>query len=99
MPCVTPRDATTPICRCRFKNWRAETVIDGIASEFARKHIGENACLISLHECLITTEEHVEELKAFIESAFQLLVGFAPPVTVARFSDDAAEFGETLIAA
>jgi hypothetical protein len=42
-----------------------------------------------------------EELKAMIESAFQALLGFAPPVTVARFSEDVteAEFGETLIAA
>lgn len=79
----------------------AETVIDGVASEFARKHVGETACLISLHDCLITTEEHVDELKAMIESAFHALLGFAPPVTVARFSNDVTEgeFGETLIAA
>jgi hypothetical protein len=50
---------------------------------------------------LITTEEHVDELKVMIESAFQALLGFAPPVTVSRFSHDAVqgEFGETLIAA
>jgi hypothetical protein len=48
---------------------------------------------------LITTEEHVGEWKAMIESVFQALFGFAPPVTVARFSEDDAECGETLIAA
>jgi hypothetical protein len=79
----------------------AETVIDDVASDFARKHAGETPCLISLHDCLITTEEHVEELKAMIESAFQALLGFAPPVTVTRFSQDVAktECGEMLMAA
>lgn len=69
--------------------------------KFARKHVGETVCLISLHDCLMTTEEHVEELKAMIETAFRRLLGFVPPVTVQQICDDAAgvEFGETFIAA
>jgi hypothetical protein len=79
----------------------AETVIDGVASEFARKHIGETVCLISLHDCLVSTEEHVGELKAMIENAFLTLLEFAPPVRIEQFSADAVqpEFAETLIAA
>jgi hypothetical protein len=66
----------------------ASTVIDGVSAAFAARHEGERVCLISLHDCLITTEQHVVELASMIREAFGKLLGFEPAVKTARISHD-----------
>lgn len=63
----------------------AELVIDTVASEFARQHRGKDVCLISVHDCLISTEEHVDELKEMLRREFRTRLKLDAPLAVKEF--------------
>lgn len=61
----------------------SRVIIDTVAVDFAEAH--PDACLISIHDCLVTTKEYVEEVKSTIVRGFAESLGFDVPVTVRRF--------------
>lgn len=77
----------------RFQREEAELVIGEVAKQFSDAHNGENVCLISLHDCLITTEEHTQEIQKMLMAAYERKLGFAPQVKITQMSDcSAADF-------
>jgi hypothetical protein len=60
----------------------ADIVINSVALAFAQRHAGEDLCLLSMHDCFITTEEHVDELKSLLASEYEKTIGFVPKISV-----------------
>ena len=67
----------------------ADLVINRVATDLSRVHAGEEFCLISIHDCLVTTEENIEEVKSMLCAAFQEKLGFLLPVKVRRITREA----------
>jgi hypothetical protein len=63
-------------------------VIDKVATEFAVNHSDHDSCLISVHDCLLTTEEYIQEVRESIKKHFHNAVGFEVPVKVHRISQN-----------
>jgi hypothetical protein len=70
------------IAYCTFQ-FEAKTMIDKIAREYDKIHKGK-VPVFTLHDCLITTVSHVEELKDFMEKKFINLFGVAPNLTIEK---------------
>ena len=58
-------------------------MIDKIAREYDKIHKGK-VPIFTLHDCLITTVSHVEELKDFMEKKFIDLFEVAPNLTIEK---------------
>ena len=70
------------IAYCTFQ-FEAKTMIDKIAREYDKIHKGK-VPIFTLHDCLITTVSHVEELKDFMEKKFIDLFEVAPNLTIEK---------------
>ena len=70
------------IAYCTFQ-FEAKTMIDKIAREYDKIH-NDKVPVFTLHDCLITTVSHVEELKDFMEKKFINLFGVAPNLTIEK---------------
>jgi hypothetical protein len=70
------------IAYCTFQ-FEAKTMIDKIAREFDKIH-NDKVPVFTLHDCLITTVSHVEELKYFMEKKFIELFEVAPNLTIEK---------------
>jgi hypothetical protein len=66
----------------RLQKIESDIVINDVASEFIRSHQGEDFCLITIHDCLITTAEYVEECVKRLRIAFRNRLGFEPTVKI-----------------
>ncbi len=64
----------------------ADIVLNKVAAEFEVKHRHEDTCLISIHDALVTTAEHMAELKSLMERHFMDALGFKMPVKVERLT-------------
>ena len=66
-----------------MQNMEASVVIDKVAVQFAENHRDEeDICLISIHDCLITTAQYVDEIKYLMVKGFNELLGFDLSVKV-----------------
>lgn len=63
----------------------AKIMIDNIAFEFDKKNKGK-VPIYTLHDCLLTTSSHAEELKEFMNNKFLELFGIAPNLTLEYFN-------------
>lgn len=70
------------IAYCTFQ-FEAKTMIDKIAREYDKIH-NDKVPVFTLHDCLITTVSHVEELKDFMEKKFIDLFEVAPNLTIEK---------------
>lgn len=61
--------------------FEAKVMIDNIAREFDKLHKGK-VPIFTIHDCLLTTVNHAEELKLFMEDKFVDLFGVAPNLTI-----------------
>jgi hypothetical protein len=66
----------------------SEVVIDGAGIEFATRF--PSACLISLHDGLITTESHLEPLYEIMKRHTSIALNFNVPVKTSKFSTAAS---------
>lgn len=60
--------------------FEAKVMIDNIAREYDKLHKGK-VPVFTLHDCILTTSSHVQELKEFMEGQFIKLLGEAPNLT------------------
>jgi len=65
---------------CRLQSTESKIIIDDTATQFAESF--PDSCLLSKHDCLITTEEYLEDLQNMIKTNFKNRVGFNPAVSV-----------------
>jgi hypothetical protein len=61
--------------------FEAKVMIDNIARDFDRLHRG-NVPIFTLHDCILTTCSHAEELKIFMQNKFIELFGISPNLTL-----------------
>jgi len=73
----------------RLQKIEADVVIEEVAVELAKLHSGEEFCLITVHDCLVTTKKYVEECAERLRIAFKNRLGFAPTVKVKAITDPA----------
>jgi hypothetical protein len=59
-----------------FQRLEADIVINSVAKRLAEAHSGQSYCLISIHDCLITTESHVQEVCVVLCDEFRKRLGF-----------------------
>lgn len=60
-----------------------------IADELAERYKDKEICLISIHDCLVTTQEMIEEVKDLMELRFREKLGFRLPVNVKQITRSA----------
>lgn len=77
-----PKERHKKIAYCTFQ-FEAKIMIDKIAREYDKIH-NDKVPVFTLHDCLITTVSHVEELKDFMENKFIDLFGVAPNLTIEK---------------
>jgi hypothetical protein len=65
----------------------AKLVIDVIACELAKKYSDKDFCLISIHDCLITTETYVHEVKKLMELRFKERLSFSVLTKTEKISE------------
>lgn len=73
----------------RLQTIEADFVINEVAAELASLHADEDFCLITVHDCLITTEEFIDECATQLRLAFKKRLGFEPTVKVKAITDPA----------
>lgn len=73
---------------CHYKKFshtcfqlESKYILDIIAREFSKLH-GYRIPIYSLHDCLITTDEHVQNLGHFMEAKFEEMLGLAPMIKI-----------------
>ena len=84
------------MAQCKWRHHRAlplelhrresKLVIDQVATEFAKNHAGEDVCLISIHDCLVTTDKHKEDVQGRLEKALRDELNFDVPVKIEPIS-------------
>ena len=62
----------------------ADIVINDVATGLATSFAASDMCLITVHDCIVTTEEYVYEVADRLKAAFAGRLGFVPNVKVAR---------------
>lgn len=65
--------------------FEAKVVIDKIAREFDKLHKGK-VPVFTLHDCILTDNSHLEELKEFMKNKFIEMFDDAPNLTVGKSS-------------
>jgi hypothetical protein len=70
----------------RLQGIEAQIVINEAASGFIEAHPGEDFCLITVHDCLVTTEEYVGECARRLRTAFRNVLGFEPKIKIKRIT-------------
>ncbi len=70
----------------QMQELEANIVLNRIAEEIICDRTPDDFCLISIHDCLVTTEENVEEVKQAMERKFEEALGFRLPVKAAPLS-------------
>ena len=70
-----------------LQRMEAAIVIDGIASKFAERHRGQDICLISIHDCFLTTAEFVMEVQEMLREGYEEVIGFRPIVKIKPISE------------
>jgi len=71
----------------RLQTIEADVVINDVAAELASLHADEDFCLITIHDCLITTEEFVDECATHLRLGFKRCLGFEPTVKIKKITD------------
>lgn len=78
----------------RIKKWRykrmshflfqmeAHYMIDIVAREYNKDKEGKNNLLLTLHDCLITTEDNVENLEKFLLKKLEETIGVSPMANI-----------------
>lgn len=61
--------------------FEAKTMIENIARDFYKLHKGK-VPVFTLHDCILTTTSHAEEIKEFMQNKFKTLLGIAPNLTL-----------------
>ena len=56
-------------------------MIENIARDFYKLHKGK-VPVFTLHDCILTTTSHAEEIKEFMQNKFKTLLGIAPNLTL-----------------
>jgi hypothetical protein len=72
----------------RLQKIEADIVINEVAAELVRCYAREDFCLISVHDCLVTTEEFVDHCAHRLRTAFGNCLGFEPTVKIKRVTED-----------
>jgi len=60
-------------------------ILEGVAAEFASKFPEENIILVSVHDCLVTTQEYIEEVANLMKMFFLKKMGFNASLKIERF--------------
>lgn len=72
----------------RFQKVEADIVLNKVATEFALLHKDQDICLISIHDALVTTQEHTEEIRLLMSKHFLAVLGFEVLVKVTRMTQN-----------
>lgn len=72
----------------------ANIAINTVATRLAKMHnADENFCLISIHDCFLTTLEYVAEVKSVFEEELERFLRFKPKLKEGRISKDCELLG------
>jgi hypothetical protein len=72
----------------KLQRIEADIVVGEVATELARLYSNRDLCLITVHDCIVTTEEYVHECADRLRSAFGNRLGFEPIVKEKQVTDD-----------
>jgi hypothetical protein len=65
----------------------ADVVINDVATELVKRHTSEDFCLITVHDCLVTTQEYLSDCEDCLRRAFRKRLGFEPTVKIKQVTE------------
>lgn len=65
----------------------ADIIVNQLCKEFAADHNPNDACLITIHDSLVTTIEHTNEVKERMQNKFDKILGFELQFKIKRITE------------
>ncbi len=72
----------------KIQKIESDIVINSAAIRIGQKYTSGNVCMISIHDCLVTTGKHTAEFKGVLEEEYEKVLGFRPTVKIKELREE-----------